>query len=86
MEIDRNQTGDQVRRHIEEVRAIGRVGVRGAPRLAALGALLALVTLLGAQGPPRRWRPTGCRPACRCRRGRRASGCTSTRLNHRIPA
>jgi hypothetical protein len=38
-----------VRGHIEEVRAIGRVGVRGAPRPAALVALLALVTLLGAQ-------------------------------------
>ncbi|HUN77546.1 MAG TPA: fibronectin type III domain-containing protein [Solirubrobacteraceae bacterium] len=35
-------------RHTEEVRAIGRVGVRGAARLAALVALLALVTL-GAQ-------------------------------------
>ena len=50
MEIDRSQTGDQVRGQIEKVRAIGWVGVRSAPRLAALVALLALVTLLGAQG------------------------------------
>ncbi len=53
MEIDRGQTGDQavhVRpRHTEEGRASGRLDVRGAARLAALVALLALVTLLGAQ-------------------------------------
>jgi hypothetical protein len=53
MEIDRSQTGDQGvharRRHTEEGRASGRLGVRGAARLAALVALLALVTLLSAQ-------------------------------------
>ena len=37
------------RRHTEEGRADGRLGVHGAARLAALVALLALVTLLGAQ-------------------------------------
>jgi hypothetical protein len=53
MEMDRSQTGDQAVharcRHTEEVRASGRLGVRGAARLAALVALLVLVTLLGAQ-------------------------------------
>jgi hypothetical protein len=53
MEIDRSQTGVQAvharLRHTEEGRASGRLGMRGAVRLATLVALLALVTLLGAQ-------------------------------------
>jgi hypothetical protein len=53
IEIDRSRPGDQAvharRRHTEEGRASDRLGVRDTARLAALVALLALVTLLGAQ-------------------------------------